>query len=119
VREIGMRFTRITTNDEVDILVPNAEFINGRVTNWTYENRLRRMRVSFGVAYGSDKSKVKQAALRAAQRVEGTVNDRAHEPDVWLVGFGDSSLDFELVVWAGPDLITRPGRAEAMFLWAI
>jgi small-conductance mechanosensitive channel len=119
VREIGMRFTRITTNDEVDILVPNAEFINGRVTNWTYENRLRRMRVRFGVAYGSDKDKVKDAVLRAAKRVEGTVDDRAHGPDVWLVGFGDSSLEFELVVWAGPDLITRPGRAEAMFLWAI
>jgi small-conductance mechanosensitive channel len=119
VREIGMRFTRITTNDEVDILVPNAEFINGRVTNWTYENRLRRMRVRFGVAYGSDKAKVKEAVLRAAQRVEGTVSDGGHDADVWLVGFGDSSLEFELVVWAGPDLITRPGRAEAMFLWAI
>ena len=119
VREIGMRFTRITTNDEVDILVPNAEFINGRVTNWTYENRLRRMRVPFGVAYGSDKEKVKTAALRAAQRVKGTVLEAGREPDAWLVGFGDSSLDFELVVWVGPDLITRPGRTEAAYVWAI
>jgi len=119
VREIGMRFTRITTNDEVDILVPNAEFINGRVTNWTYENRLRRMRVPFGVAYGSDKTRVREAALRAAQRVKGTVIEPGREPDAWLVGFGDSSLKFELVVWVGPDLITRPGRTEAAFLWAI
>jgi small-conductance mechanosensitive channel len=119
VREIGMRFTRITTNDEVDILVPNAEFINGRVTNWTYENRLRRMRVPFGVAYGSDKAKVREAALRAAQRVKGTVLEAGREPDAWLVGFGDSSLNFELVVWVGPDLITRPGRTEAAYLWAI
>jgi small-conductance mechanosensitive channel len=119
VREIGMRFTRITTNDEVDILVPNSEFINGRVTNWTYENRLRRMRVPFGVAYGSDKAKVREAALRAAQRVQGTVLEAGREPDAWLVGFGDSSLNFELVVWVGPDLITRPGRTEAAYLWAI
>jgi small-conductance mechanosensitive channel len=119
VREIGMRYTRITTNDEVDIIVPNSEFINGRVTNWTFETRFRRMRVPFGVAYGSDKDKVKAAALRAAQRVKGTVSEPGREPDAWLVGFGDSSLNFELVVWVGPDLITRPGRTEAAFLWAI
>jgi small-conductance mechanosensitive channel len=119
VREIGMRYTRITTNDEVDIIVPNSEFINGRVTNWTFETRFRRMRVPFGVAYGSDKDKVKAAALRAAQRVKGTVSEPGREPDAWLVGFGDSSLNFELVVWVGPDLITRPGRTEAGFLWAI
>jgi small-conductance mechanosensitive channel len=119
VREIGMRFTRITTNDEVDIIVPNAEFINGRVTNWTYENRLRRMRMPFGVAYGSDKNKVREAALRAAKRVQGTVLEPGREPDAWLVGFGDSSLDFELVVWVGPELITRPGRTEAAYMWAI
>ncbi len=119
VREIGMRYTRITTNDEVDIIVPNSEFINGRVTNWTFETRFRRMRVPFGVAYGSDKDKVKAAALRAAKRVKGTVSEPGREPDAWLVGFGDSSLNFELVVWAGPELITRPGRTEAAFLWAI
>jgi small-conductance mechanosensitive channel len=119
VREIGMRYTRITTNDEVDIIVPNSEFINGRVTNWTFETRFRRMRVPFSVAYGSDKDKVKSAALRAARRVKDTVLDGGREPDAWLVGFGDSSLNFELVVWVGPDLITRPGRTEAAFLWAI
>ncbi|MEO8718484.1 MAG: mechanosensitive ion channel domain-containing protein [Burkholderiales bacterium] len=119
VREIGMRYTRITTNDEVDIIVPNSEFINGRVTNWTYENRIHRIHVPFGVAYGSDKEKVKAAALRAAQRVKGTVTEPGREPDAWLVGFGDSSLNFELVVWVGPDLVTRPGRTDAAFLWAI
>ena len=119
VREIGLRYTRVTTNDEVDVIVPNSEFINGRVTNWTYENRLHRLRIPFGVAYGSDKERVKAAALRAARRVEGTVQEAGREPDVWLVGFGESSLDFELVVWAGPKLVARPGRTEAAFLWAI
>ena len=119
VREIGLRYTRVTTNDDVDVIVPNSEFINGRVTNWTYENRLRRLRIPFGVAYGSDKERVKAAALHAARRVEGTVQEAGREPDVWLVGFGESSLDFELVVWAGPKLVARPGRTEAAFLWAI
>ncbi len=119
VREIGLRYTRITTNDDVDIIVPNSEFINGRVTNWTFETRVRRMRIPFGVAYGSDKDRVKAAGLRAAERVKGTVIQGGREPDVWLVGFGDSSLNFELVVWVGPELVARPGRTEAAFLWAI
>ena len=119
VREIGLRYTRVTTNDDVDVIVPNSEFINGRVTNWTYESRVRRMRIAFGVAYGSDKERVKAAGLRAARRIEGTVLDQGRDPDVWLVGFGDSSLNFELVVWVGPSLVARPSRTEAAYLWAI
>ncbi len=119
VREISLRYTRVTTNDDVDVIVPNSEFINGRVTNWTFENRVRRMRIPFGVAYGVDKDKVKAAGLRAARKVEGTVLGASSDPDVWLVGFGDSSLNFELVVWVGPDLVARPGRTEAAYLWAI
>ena len=119
VREIGLRYTRVTTNDDVDVIVPNSEFINGRVTNWTYTNRVRRVHVPFGVAYGSDKERVKAAALRAARRVEGTVLEPGREPDVWLIGFGDSSLDFALVVWVGPNLVASPNRTDAAYLWAI
>jgi small-conductance mechanosensitive channel len=119
VREIGLRYTRVTTNDDVDVIVPNSEFINGRVTNWTFENRVRRMRIRFGVAYGSDKERVKAAGVRAARRVDGTVLDPGRQPDVWLVNFGDSSLDFELVVWVGPGLVASPARTEARYLWAL
>lgn len=119
VREIGLRFTRVATNDDVDVIVPNSEFINGRVTNWTYQNRFHRVHIPFGVAYGSDKERVKAAALRAARRVDGTVLGPGREPDVWLTGFGDSSLDFELVVWVGPDHVASPNRTEAAYLWAI
>ncbi len=40
-------------------------------------------------------------------------------PDIWLVGFGDSSLDFELVVWLVPDAVKRPGTVQAGYLWEI
>ncbi|MEO8143941.1 MAG: mechanosensitive ion channel domain-containing protein [Betaproteobacteria bacterium] len=119
VREIGLRYTRITTNDAVDIIVPNSEFINGRVTNWTYDNQFRRLRIPFGVAYGVDKERVRDAALKAAARVDGNVSDQARHPDVWLVGLGDSSLNFELVVWVGPERVARPGNTHAAYLWAI
>lgn len=119
VAEIGIRYTRVTTNDAVDVIVPNSEFINGRVTNWTFGERKRRIHVRFGVAYGSDKERVREAALAAARSVEGLIIDQQHAAEVWLVNFGDSSLDFELVVWAGHALMMTPARAQALCLWAL
>ncbi|WP_051678477.1 mechanosensitive ion channel family protein [Thiomicrospira pelophila] len=120
VAEIGLRFTRITTRDNVDIIVPNSEFINGQVTNWSYNEKNRRIHIPFSIAYGSNKDLVKEAALTAAKRVKGAVIDHAsRQPDVWLVGFGDSSLDFELVIWVDNELMSRPGKAQALFLWEL
>lgn len=119
VREIGLRYTRITTNDDEDVIVPNTEFINGRVVNWTFGSEFRRLHVPFGVAYGSDKHAVKAAALRAAASVGTTVSDASHQPDVWLIQMSDSSLDFELVVWVGAAGVAQPAKVEAAYLWEI
>jgi len=120
VREINMRSTLITTNDNVDILVPNSDFVANQVTNWTLREALRRVHISFGVAYGSDKDKVKQAVLEAADRVPWTyAESKRRAPRVWLVGFGDSSLDFELVVWLTPEAVKRPAAVQADYLWEI
>src|SRR5690606_18280797 len=119
VVEIAMRYTRITTNDSVDVLVPNSEFINGRVTNWTFGGSNRRIRARFGVAYGSDKNVVREAGLAAARSVAGVIIDDAHPADVRLVNFGESSLDFELLAWVGASAIGRPGGTRARLLWAL
>lgn len=119
VSEIGIRYTRITTNDAVDMIVPNSEFINGRVTNWTFGDSWRRMHVPFGVAYGTEKEKVRKAALLAADKVSFTMKDKDHPTEVWLVSLGNSSLDFELVVWVGFDGVRVPAKAHASYLWAI
>ena len=119
VTEISMRYTRVTTNDSVDIIVPNAEFINGRVTNWTLDEAVRRIHIPFGVAYGSDKEQVREAGIAAALTVDGTVSSEQRKVDVWLVELGDSSLNFELVVWVDKKLMTSPGSTHARFLWAI
>lgn len=120
VMEINMRSTLITTNDNIDILVPNSEFINKNVTNWTMREVYRRVRVPFGVAYGSDKELVKKAALEAADNVHWTLKtDPNRKPQVWLVRFGDSSLDFELVTWLIPEAVKRPSGVQASYLWEI
>lgn len=119
VTEINVRYTRVTTNDDVDIVVPNSEFINGKVTNWTLKETYRRIHVPFGVAYGSDKKKVQEAGLSAAREVKSTLTEAGREPEVWLVGFGDSSLNFELVVWVGREMAIAPSRAQAIYLWEL
>ncbi|WDR01931.1 mechanosensitive ion channel [Devosia algicola] len=120
VREINIRSARITTSDNVDILVPNSEFINNRVTNWTFRDNYKRTRIPFGVAYGTDKELVKKAALEAAETVPHMLKGRgAKPPEVWLVNFGESSLDFELVVWIKPESVKRPAKVHADYNWAL
>ncbi len=119
VTEINLRYTRVTTTDLIDIIIPNSEFTSGRVTNWTLGERTRRLHVPFSVAYGSDKKLVREAGIAAAMTIVGTENIEGREPDVWLVKFGESSLDFELVVWVGPELVVVPAKTQARYLWAI
>ena len=120
VREINIRSTLITTNDNIDIVVPNSVFVNGHVMNWTMRDVYRRIHVPFGVAYGSDKELVRQAGLEAAASVRHTLgSDESRKPQVWLTSFGDSSLNFELIVWLTSDAVKRPGAVQADYLWAI
>ena len=120
VRDIKIRATRIVTNDNIDILVPNSEFVSGRVVNWTYREVSRRTRIPFGVAYGIDKEQVKRAALEAAAEVPFTLaQDGPRRPQVWLTGFGSSSLDFELVIWLTAEATKRPSAVKAAYNWAL
>ena len=119
VVEINLRYTRITTADAIDILVPNSEFISGRVVNWTFDGPVRRIRVPFGVAYGTDKDLVREAGIAAAMSVDTTINDDEHHPDVWLVRLGDNALEFELFVWINQEAIKIRGTIQANYLWAL
>ncbi|TNC81102.1 MAG: potassium transporter KefA [Oleiphilus sp.] len=119
VKEINMRSTLIRTNDNVDILIPNAEVIGNQLTNWTLEENIRRFRIAFGVAYGSDKQAVKKAALEAADSVPYTLDRAGRETSVWMTGFGDSSLDFTLAVWVSPEQVKRPTALTSDYLWAL
>jgi len=120
VKAINVRSTLINTNDNIDIVVPNSEFVTTRLTNWTLGERILRVRIPFGVAYGSDKEVVKKAAMEAAEEVPYTLtNMKGRETDVWLVEFGDNSLNFLLLVWVNRQGARRPTRTRAAYLWAL
>jgi small-conductance mechanosensitive channel len=120
VKSINVRSTLINTNDNIDIVVPNSEFVTTRLTNWTLGERILRVRIPFGVTYGSDKELVKQAAMEAAAEVSYTLtNMKGREPDVWLTEFGDSSLNFLMLVWVNRQGAKRPTRTRSAYLWAL
>ena len=113
VKAINVRSTLINTNDNIDIVVPNSEFVTTRLTNWTLGERILRVRIPFGVAYGSDKELVKKAAIEACEDVSYTLTHMpGREPDVWLVEYGDNSLNFLLLVWVNRQGARRPTRTR-------
>lgn len=98
VVDIRARSTTVRTNDNIDIIVPNAEFISARVTNLSHNDNLVRFRIPVGVHYRSDVHQVETALLAAAGECPDVLPKP--EPQVRFMGFGDSSLDFELRVWS-------------------
>src|SRR5205814_7126863 len=96
--------------------VPNTKFIDSPVTNWTYGDPRVRFRIPVGVAYGSDPEKVREALLAAAKENANTLDDPA--PSVFLDRFGDSSINFELVVWSR-EMSSRPRRYHSDLNFAI
>lgn len=97
VRDIRARATVVTTLDNVDIIVPNGQFITEPVTNETYGDNRKRVRIAVGVAYGSDTARVHDALLNVARATPNVL--AAPPPQVLFKDFGESSLDFELLAW--------------------
>ena len=120
VKAISVRSTLINTNDNIDIVVPNSEFVTTRLTNWTLGEHILRVRIPFGVAYGTDKELVRKAAIECCEEVPYTLTHMpGREPDVWLVEYGDNSLNFLLLVWVNRQGARRPTRTRAAYLWAL
>jgi small-conductance mechanosensitive channel len=116
VQHIRARSTVIVTNDNITMIVPNSKFIDSPVTNWTYGDPRVRFRISVGVAYGSDIDKVRSALIAAGKENPHTLSDP--EPSVFLEKFGDSSIEFELVVWSS-EMSYRPRRYRSDLNFAI
>jgi len=97
VTSVSMRSTQIKSFDNIDLIIPNSEFVTGRVTNWTLQDTRIRGKLDVGVAYGTDVLQVRDILLEIAQG-EALV-ESTPEPMVWFVNFGESSLDFTLAIW--------------------
>jgi potassium efflux system protein len=94
VADIRARSTRVVDYDNREVIIPNKAFITERVTNWTLADQTTRLVLKVGVAYGADIARV-QGLLLDVVRANADVLP-APAPSVYFVGFGGSSLDFEV-----------------------
>ncbi len=111
VTQINLRKTVVKTNDNIDYIIPNSSFVNQKIINWTYNTDIRRFRIKLSVAYGVNLNELDNAIIPAIKQLDNVKVPPA--PEIWLIDFGDSSLDFEVVFWAHSKATRRPLKTEA------
>ena len=118
VSDIRMRSTTITTNANIDVIVPNQDLIQNRVINWTMNDRIRRFDIPFGVAYGTDADRVIEVVLEAVRKSGFTdiLETPTRKTRVIMIQMNDSSVDFELHVWIRGRETLYPKRTRSRFL---
>jgi small-conductance mechanosensitive channel len=98
VTKVGIRSTRLLTRDDVEITIPNSSIANAKIMNESGGRWMKyRIRIKVGVAYGSDVHQVVEVLEATAKKHAQVCRDPS--PRVRMRGFGDSSLDFELLCW--------------------
>ncbi len=106
VERIGIRSTLVRTRGNVLVRIPNADLLNSPLANYGQGEEAVRVSVGVGVAYDANPREVERLLLQAA---EHPLVLETPAPQVAFVGFGDSSLDFELRVWTN-----QPRRIPAL-----
>jgi len=107
VRKIGFRASVLRTPDGADVVIPNGELIGGKFVNWSLSDRLRRIGISVGAAYGTDPNQVIEILLGVARKHPEVLADPS--PLAVFDRFGDSALNFTLFCWSRVDnwFVTR------------
>jgi small-conductance mechanosensitive channel len=116
VIDISARATTVNTNDNITIIVPNSEFISSQVINWSHSDRNVRFKIPVGVSYKEDPEKVRSILMEVADKHPGVL--RKPEILVLFDEYGESSLNFYLVVWT-TDYINRPGNLKSELYYEV
>ena len=103
VIEIRLRTSIIEPLDSVSVIVPNSKFTTTNVVNWSFNDKETRFRLNVGVAYGSNTQLVRKVLRESAAAHNKVLKNPA--PKVRFIDFGESSLDFELLLWLNMNTI--------------
>jgi len=114
--EISARATTIITNDNIAVIVPNSDFINSRVINWSHNNKDVRLNFPVGVSYNEDPARIRKLLLEVVAENSGVLN--SPKPYVLFEAYGDSSLNFILQVWTSA-YIDRPNILKSELYYEI
>ncbi len=97
ITKITFRATTVLTDDNIEIIVPNTQFITKKVTNWSHSSPNVRLTVPLSVSIAADPRHVKRVVEEVALENDGVLKEPL--PELIFAGFGESSLKFELSIW--------------------
>jgi small-conductance mechanosensitive channel len=98
IQEIGLRTSKGLNRDDISIIIPNSLITSNKVINWSHQSKQNRFRIEVGVAYGSDVEFIIKILEDSAR--EHFEVDKDKDVEARLVGFGNSSLDFQVLFYS-------------------
>lgn len=116
VIKISARSTMILTNDNISIIVPNSQFIDNPVINWSHNDRNIRFNIPVGVSYKEDPQRIKSILMKVAKENPGVLD--YPEPDVLFKEYNDSSIDFILRLWTS-EYINKPQVLKSQIYYEV
>uniref|UniRef100_UPI003593D9DA mechanosensitive ion channel family protein n=1 Tax=Aquiflexum sp. TaxID=1872584 RepID=UPI003593D9DA len=116
VIKISARSTTLVTNDNISVIIPNSQFIDSQVINWSHTDRNIRFNFSVGVSYKENPMKIKEILVEVANKNAGV--SKIPAPDVLFDAFDDSSLNFNLRVWTS-EYINKPNVLKSQLYYEI
>jgi small-conductance mechanosensitive channel len=116
VVQINARATTVVTNDNISVIVPNSQFIDSQVINWSHNDHRIRFNFPVGVSYKEDPAKIKKILIDVANANVGILQQP--EPDVLFESYGDNSLNFNLRVWTS-EYVNKPKVLKSQLYYAI
>lgn len=118
VQKISLRATTVRTITNEELIIPNASFTTNQVKNLTKSDRLVRIGIPFGVSYKSDPESVRQLAVDTGKQHPLVLMDPP--PKLLFRGYGDSSIDFELMVAINQPELTMVIKSDLYYmLWDV
>ena len=117
VVQMNIRATVLRTNDNIDVIIPNADLMASQVVNWTYSDEKVRLRIPFSVAYGTDIDQIK-ALLKETVAGLPIVLSKP-EPQIWLERQTGHSLYYLATIWVEGENARQPAKTTDTVLSAI
>jgi small-conductance mechanosensitive channel len=113
VTDIYLRATKVRTRDNIEYIIPNSQLISNTIINYSLSSPMIRIELPVGVSYGADPRVVKKILLEAAEK-EPLVS-KNKKPVVRFKEYGDSSINFELLIWIDVRMVPRRKVRSALY----
>ena len=117
IQSLGARYVSVVTRDGYEYLIPNEDLITQQVINWSFSDRLVRLKIGVGVSYDTDLHKAMDLIVQSARGIDRVLDKPG--PVCQLKNFGDSAVDLELRIWIGdPDKgVANVSSAVRIAIW--